>query len=291
MIDKFKKLENLHVSYINSVSWISKNSFVYCAATGKVGIFCIKSNEIKKEIYSADGLYFDQPVAIDVFEKKIYLSDWMNFRIVIFDLNLKFLCSIGYPKLKENIFSNIISSLKNKDIIISHDVQRTKKLPRKKSNKISKFLHFFLLNKSRVPLTKPNGIAHIDDFWFISDKNSHSILKGKGEHVIKKVKLRTRLGNILTKNRLIYICEEDTKVIKILCEELNQVDEIKCENVNPFCVEFLGEKIMVGGIQGIEYGMKSALEFIKIPDIHAVSTLANRVLVASRSKGVFIYEE
>ena len=204
---------------------------------------------------------FKEPVGIFSNKDNLFVMDWHNQRVSVFDKNLNFIQDIGQPEFIKNkktdfkikkilkFFGYLLytgSYIKNH---FSKDELGSKANHKKRSLTIAILGFTYWINKHglkksineifnpSIPISKPNGIAFFKDYTLICNKNSRSIsvlTKYKKNYfkLSKTIYGPTsninfgRLANITYINPYLYICDEQNSTIWTLDNKFQLKDSI-----------------------------------------------------------------
>lgn len=246
-----------HFLLPNSISLFNDGSLAV-ADGGSNGVFILSTTGKLLQSIMATGFSqysFRQPVAIGVSPiQKVYVADWHNHRIVIYDNKLKYEAEIGRFGTQSSIKTNHIKTLREWIAMLRIYLSNPAYIDRHFSDKcvthirqdhfIAKIARLFYLYHRKTSstlsfnLNKPNGIAFLDTFLYITQKNSNciSMLEKKSNQKYELIKtqrygiggdLLGRLGSLcIQPNGQIFVCDEYNHGIWIFRRDLKPLGKL-----------------------------------------------------------------
>lgn len=279
-IEKLSSIKDSRLHLPNSVALLG-NGDVVIADGGRDGVFIFSAEGRLLNYFAKTGhskYAFRQPVSIAVSSSQhIFVADWHNHRVVVFDSDLKYCCEFGrfgeqHPD-KNNLRSSVREwgrririCLSNPSYISKHFSQEIERFS--KIDTITckmKRLAYLLSRKTTykgINFNKPNGFAFGRDKLYITQKNSKCITMVKVSNNLQFDIVKTgfeadkknsfgRLGNLcLHPPEKIYVCDEPKSTIWILNLNLEPIDKITgsdiCfgDNFYPFACSIINGKYL-----------------------------------------------
>lgn len=292
LLKMINSADRKNFNLVNSVGVMNNGDIV--VADGYNDRIClINSNGFTKNTIGAKGYgkyKFKEPVGVFVSpEQLIYVTDWHNHRVVIYDENLSYVNEFGDIRLNLNkkltAVKQLVMNLAYRGTYRKHHFlleQKSTKLLNKYSfvlfiqglyyilvkNKYS----FYKILSQEITMNKPNGIGFLDDNIVVSEKNNRclTIFEHKNYRDFTKInqisKLKNglhfgRLGNItVDKYDNIFVCDEQNHRIIILNKYFEFIKHIEGEEsvlgrgFLPFsCCSITEEIIAVCGGHNIQF--------------------------------------
>jgi hypothetical protein len=261
---------------------------------------------------------FRQLVAITVTDGYVFVCDWHNHRVVVFNLNLIYLEEFGfyqsrYEKSKIKIvLKRYLKILKSHEYIYNHIGDFIKKKVVKSTfvDSARRLLYFSFFRKiskfPNLPIDKPNGVVITDNFLYLTQKNNKCV--SKISLFDKSTPIKTisgfdhdmfgRLGNICKGKQALYICDEPNSKIYITDFDCNLVTVLQgFSPVDPFCcVEVTSSVLCVGGVKGcVLYSMDDSrvIQTIEVKEVHGLDyNPETKILyIASRILGEIVKQK
>lgn len=278
----------------NSVSLLKDKLVVADGGNNRICLFD-KSGEIVKCIggFGYGKYKFKEPVGAFVSPKNnIYVMDWHNHRVVIYDNNLIYINEFGhFGNYQENgsikHYLKLIKSFSsNGSYLETHFNTQSEPNKRKIHNNrllniLRAFYYYFTKNKFLDGLLninnkskwidKPNGIAFDEELIYLSQKNNKCVSVYKNNN-FEFEKIRDyftitdidfgRLGNVKFFEDNIFICDERNNVIYYCDKDFNIINKLSGNDSGvgeflPFSCDIINEQLLVvcGGLnfQIIDY--------------------------------------
>lgn len=269
---------------LNGISILFNDNLVIAdGGNNKISLFNPEGSLLKSiGDFGYDRYKFKEPVGVFVSpDNKIYVMDWHNHRVVIYDEDLHYINEFGhYGKLNGHnilkIYLGFIKQLSSKGSYYKYhyNVSKAKERLYIKKNRFTIFLEglkywiylnnsfiksFHLIKDKQFFLNKPNGITFIDNNLYLTQKKNNCISIYENSDHIKLVKnIKTlnnkikfnRLGNIKSnyQNRL-FICDEGANKIFVCDKDFKIIKVIGGKNdlnkrFKPFSCEIINDKLL-----------------------------------------------
>jgi hypothetical protein len=210
-----------------------------------------------------------EPVYASIDERCIYVCDWHNHRVVVYDLTTrKYLYEIGvFGRTADGVVKSVARMLKN--MTSSGTFLKSHFLADNMEHSTSVFdqIHFFFeaayhyaFNRKTIDfgvrIAKPNGCVVVDDILVFSQKDnsmvsSYDLNRGC---LITDTKLNLsgidsgRLGQVSVFNKLYYVCDETNNMVWILNKELQLESQIALTSYNIFSISVNDKYIATCGV-------------------------------------------
>ena len=270
----------------NSVAVMENGDVLICdGGNDRICLFNSNAEPIKEIGKKGWGRYrFKEPVGAFVSpNNSIFVMDWHNHRVVVFDSNLIFQNEFGhysnFDNSNDNSFLNLLlEEIKNFFKILKNIPKNGVYINfhfKENTNISNKYLSFFqvlisytgfifsffnkCINKSFLGMgfNKPNGIAFANQKIVITQKKNNCISVHSSDFPynkifsIKKVNNNSNLGNLgnIIFKKKYYVCDESEGLIWILDSEFTYVDKIDAtsidvDNFAPFSCTFLNDNLI-----------------------------------------------
>ena len=260
-----------YLCHPNGISMLSDGNLVIVDGGNDSVFLTNHEGEIIKKISgSGYGKYsFRQPVCVyaDNQGARIFVGDWHNHRVVIYDFKFKYLGEFGAfgaaskEANRNGRLMRYVARLKkawsNPELIRVHFSEAGVSVKKKDPlvNKVRRILYDvgrIVLDGDWVDLNKPNGIFVKDDFVFVSEKNNRclsvfSLDKGGVRQINKTYspdgqKEFGRLGSINGDEfGRLFVCDEHEQKVWVLDLKLSLLsvlafDDYSCMGFYPFDV-------------------------------------------------------
>ena len=322
IIRNFKMVElintyNLGKKMLPNSICLTPDGLVGCGAKNK--IFRLDPLGGIEILFGSDGFgrkKFRQPVVVTFFNGLLFVLDWHNHRIVIYESCKKYVGEIG--KLRVYGSSPIRTRLlRIKNIMASHKYNlnhfslplRIDRQPDNYFKKINRIFYYFLGRKALckyAPFHKPNGIAISKNQMVVTQKDRRSIqfysitnTDGRPRFSLKREineiynKRLGRLGNCVQKSQRVFICDETSHSVLIFSLNGHFIDKVELQkNVPVFCCCVLSsEHLLVGGESAINLvNLKTRKTTLIISDFGEIHSMiydndSQKIFVADRLDG------
>jgi hypothetical protein len=210
-----------------------------------------------------------EPVYASIDERCIYVCDWHNHRVVVYDLTTKnYLYEIGiFGRIADGVIKSAAKKLKNMmssgTFLTSHFLANNTERSTKIFDRIGFFFeaaHHYVFNSKtidfRVRIAKPNGCVVVDDVLVFTQKDNSMV----SSYDLKKGCLITdtkrnfsgidsgRLGQVSVFNKLYYVCDETNNLVWILNKELQLESQVSLTSYNIFSISVNDKYIATCGV-------------------------------------------
>jgi hypothetical protein len=306
---------NKKLSLPNSV--YKYNNKIIIADSGNHRI-CVLEEESEFELCGQFGLgkyKLKEPVYAAIDNENIYVCDWHNHRVVIYDLELKsYINEIGILSgtsdgLVKKILKFFINMASRGTFLNSHFLLKNTQ-PKlnllKKSFSFLEALLYYLVNfrniDFRVKISKPNGCIILGEQLIFTQKDNASI----SVYDLKKGKICKevynghkdinfgRLGQIAHYKKYIYVCDETHNLIWIFNEKFELNKKITLTSYNIFSISISDKYIATCGSTSFSifnHNYTLLFESNGNGEYHGIFIDNNSLYVANRLKNrIEIYE-
>ena len=256
-----------------------------------------------------------EPVYASIDERCIYVCDWHNHRVVVYDLiSRKYLYEIGiFGRTADGVVKWVAKVLKNMmssgTFVTSHFLADNTERSTKIFDRIYFFFEaacYYALNRKTVDfgvrIAKPNGCVVVDDVLVFSQKDnsmvsSYDLNRGC---LITDTKLNLsginsgRLGQVSVFNKLYYVCDETNNVVWILNKELQLESQIALTSYNIFSISVNDKYIATCGVSSFsvfDHTHTLLFESAGEGEYHGIHLENEMIFVVNRLKNrVEVYE-
>jgi len=307
----FTKVDGSNIILPNSISVDDGNIIITDSGNNRVCI--IGADKVEYSIGTGFGIgkyKFKEPVYSKIFGSLIFVCDWQNHRIAIYD-KTEFKSQVGLFGLlhgsKVKNFLRLLKTFKNNGSFdYSHfsdqSVTKTATLSQSLRNIFEASIYYlsnpqilFRNIQKRIFISKPNGAVIVDNCLYFTQKDNHCVTcyDLKQEKITKQIDNTYdgvnfgRLGQIDFFNSQFYVCDETNNKVWILDSDLNFIKYISLTDYNIFSISFNSKYVATCGVNTyslFDHEFNKVFESTGEGEYHGVCLTEDKLYLVNRLK-------